>query len=57
MASIEQMAEEYAKSTLVGSPYVKRNAYIQGALDVLKKVSTASDLKTLIEELKGNLEI
>lgn len=57
MIGIEQMAEEYVKSTLVGSPYVKRNAYIQGALDVLKKVSTASDLKALMEELKGNLEI
>lgn len=64
--SIQELAEEYCKSSLVGSPYVKKNAYIQGAKDVLKELlmtlSVSEDchlknnLQKLISELKGNLE-
>lgn len=60
--SIEEKANEYVKSTLVGSPYVKKNAYLQGARDVLAEleltISVSEDgwlernLKTLIKELK-----
>lgn len=61
--SIEERAEEYVKTTLVGSPYVKKNAYLQGARDVLNEleltISVSEDgwlennLKTLIRELKN----
>ena len=61
--SIEERAEEYIKTTLVGSPYVKKNAYLQGARDVLNELELTisvsedgwleSNLKTLIRELKN----
>ena len=61
--SIEERAEEYIKATLVGSPYVKKNAYLQGARDVLNELELTisvsedgwleSNLKTLIRELKN----
>ena len=64
--SIQELAEEYCKSTLVGSTYIKSHAYIQGAKDVLKELlmtlSVSEDchlknnLQKLISELKGNLE-
>lgn len=65
MKNIEEMAEEYANSTLVGSPYVKKNAYIQGAKDILNEIILTlsvseegwlkSNIKSLIGSLKGNL--
>ena len=67
MSSITEMAELYTKSTLVGSQYVRKNAYIQGAKDVLNELILTmsvsedgwleSNLKTLIKELKGDIDI
>lgn len=66
MSSIIEMAEQYAKSTLVGSQYVRKNSYIQGAKDVLQAVMATvavsddewlrSNLRTLTLGLKGNLQ-
>ena len=63
--SIEDKANEYVKSTLVGSQYVKKNAYIQGAKDVLTELELTisvsengwleGNLKKLIDELKGKI--
>lgn len=63
MKSIEESAREYAHSTLVGSPYIKKNAYLQGARDVLTEleltISVSKDewlednLNKLIRQLKG----
>ena len=36
--TIDQLAEEYAKSTLVGSPSVKKNAFKAGANAVLEEI-------------------
>lgn len=64
--TIVELADDYCKSTLVGSKYVKRNAYIQGAMDVLSELSMTvsvsedeslkDNLKILIKDLKGDLE-
>ena len=64
--TISECADDYCKSTLVGSQYVKKNAYIQGAMDVLHAVMMTisvseedwlkSNLKTLTLGLKGDLE-
>lgn len=64
--TIEELADDYCKSTLVGSQYVRRNSYIQGAKDVLQAVMTTiavsedewlkSNLRTLTLGLKGNLQ-
>lgn len=64
--TIEELADDYCKSTLVGSQYVRKNSYIQGAKDVLQEViatiSVSDDewlrdnLSKLILELKGNLQ-
>lgn len=54
MKNITERAEDYCKSTLVGSNYIKRNAYIQGAKDVLKELSmtlSVSDDEHLEENL------
>ena len=60
--TIEEKACEYVKSTLVGSPYIKKQAYLQGARDVLTELELTisvsekgwleSNLKRLIKELK-----
>ena len=60
--SIKEKADEYVKSTLVGSPYIKEQAYLQGARDVLTEIELTisvskegwleSNLKKLIKELK-----
>jgi flagellin-specific chaperone FliS len=65
METIEEKAKEYAHATLVGSPYVKENAYIQGAKDILHTLmltmSISEDgyleenLVKMIKYLKGNL--
>ena len=64
--TIEELADDYCKSTLVGSQYVRKNSYIQGAKDVLQAVMTTvavsddewlrSNLRTLTLGLKGNLQ-
>lgn len=64
--TIEELADDYCKSTLVGSQYVRKNSYIQGAKDVLQAVMATiavsddewlkSNLRTLILGLKGNLQ-
>ena len=54
MKNITERAEDYCKSTLVGSNYIKGNAYIQGAKDVLKELSmtlSVSDDEHLEENL------
>ena len=65
MKTIEEKAKEYSHSNLIGSFYVKENAYIQGAKDILHDLmltmSVSEDgyleknLLTLIKSLKGNL--
>ena len=63
---LENMAADYCKSTLVGGNYVKKNAYIQGGMDILKEVlmtlsvSTTPDwavrnIKLMVKRLKGDL--
>ena len=54
MKTIKERAEEYAHSTLVGSPYIKKNAYIQGAKDVLKELSLTLSVSD-DEHLEGNI--
>ena len=64
--TIEELADDYCKSTLVGSQYVRKNSYIQGAKDVLQEVMATisvsedewlrSNLRTLTLGLKGNLQ-
>ena len=64
--TIEELADDYCKSTLVGSQYVRKNSYIQGAKDVLQAVMATisvsedewlrSNLRTLTLGLKGNLQ-
>jgi flagellin-specific chaperone FliS len=54
MKTIKELAEEYAHSTLVGSPYIKKNAYIQGAKDVLKELSLTLSVSD-DEHLEGNI--
>ena len=61
--SIEEKAKEYCRSTLVGSTYLKKMSYIQGAKDVLRELELTisvsedgwleSNLKKLIKQLKG----
>ena len=51
MATIKEMAEEYCKSTLVGSNYIKGNAYETGANAVLEKIDS------LIENTSGEGEV
>lgn len=54
MKNIRERAKEYCKSTLVGSNYIKANAYLQGAKDVLQELSMAlavSDKEHLEESL------
>lgn len=51
METIKEMAEEYCKSTLVGSNYIKRNSYETGANAVLKKI------ESLIEDRNGEGEV
>ena len=65
MKTIEEKSKEYSHSNLIGSFYVKENAYIQGAKDVLHELmltmSVSEDghlednLRILINSLKGNL--
>jgi hypothetical protein len=65
MSDINTMAENYVKSTLVGSPYIKKTSYIEGAKDVLREVMNTisvsedeylkNNLQELIRELKGDL--
>lgn len=65
MNTIEEKAKEYSRSTLVGSPYVKENAYIQGAKDMLHALMMTisiseegyleDNLAKLIKNLRGNL--
>jgi flagellin-specific chaperone FliS len=67
MKNIREKADEYCKSTLVGSNYVKRNAYIQGAKDVLKELSMTlsvsneehleENLMLLYNELMGDIRL
>lgn len=64
--TIEELADDYCKSTLVGSQYVRKNSYIQGAKDVLQAVMATvsvsddewlrSNLRILTQGLKGNLQ-
>ena len=54
MKTIKERAEEYAHSTLVGSPYIKKNAYIQGAKDVLQELSMTLSVSD-DEHLEDNL--
>ena len=64
--TITELADDYCKSTLVGSTYIKSHAYVQGAMDVLKELSMTlsvsedeslkDNLKILIKDLKGDLE-
>ena len=54
MKDIHERAKEYCKSTLVGSNYIKGNAYVQGAKDVLQELSmvlVTSDKNHLEENL------
>lgn len=54
MKDIHERAKEYCKSTLVGSNYIKGNAYVQGAKDVLQELSmvlATSDKDHLEENL------
>ena len=65
METIEEKAKEYSHATLVGSPYIKENAYIQGAKDILHDIMLTmsiseegyleENLTKLIKNLKGNL--
>ena len=66
--TLQNLATNYCKSTLVGSNYVKKNAYIQGGMDVLGEVlmtlsvSTTPDwavrnIKLMVERLKGDLTL
>jgi len=67
MKNIREKADEYCKSTLVGSNYVKRNAYIQGAKDVLKELSMTlsvsneehleENIMLLYNELMGDIRL
>jgi flagellin-specific chaperone FliS len=52
MKDIHERAKEYCKSTLVGSNYIKGNAYVQGAKDVLQELSMvlATSDKSHLEE-------
>ena len=64
--TIEELADDYCKSTLVGSQYVRKNSYIQGAKDVLQAVMATiavsedewlrSNLRILTQGLKGDLQ-
>jgi hypothetical protein len=64
--TIEELADDYCKSTLVGSQYVRKNSYIQGAKDVLQAVMDTiavsedewlrSNLRILTQGLKGDLQ-
>lgn len=56
MKTIKEMAEDYCKSTLVGSQYIKRNAYFQGAMDIIKELSMTISVSE-DESLKDNLQI
>ena len=54
MKNIRERAKEYCKSTLVGSNYIKCNAYVQGAKDVLQELAmtlSVSDEEHLEENL------
>ncbi len=61
--TIEELSDEYVKSTLAGSEYVKKNAFKAGAnavLEEIEKVFDPSDegllynaIKYRIKELKG----
>ena len=67
MKNIRERAKEYCKSTLVGSNYIKGNAYVQGAKDVLQELAmtlSVSDkehleenLMLLYNELLGNIRL
>lgn len=48
MSKVEKGAEEYCYSTLVGSSYIKRMAYIQGYHQAEKDLElTLEDIKTI----------
>ena len=50
MSKAEERAEEYCKSTLVGSPYVKKMAYLKGYHQAEKDLAlTWEDLEKLWE--------
>lgn len=54
MKNIRERAKEYCKSTLVGSNYIKGNAYVQGAKDVLQELAmtlSVSDKEHIEENL------
>lgn len=62
--TIEELPEEYVKSTLIGSESIKKNAYKAGAYKVLKEIEkivygtifmnkAMDDLVDKINELKG----
>ena len=47
MKNIRERAKEYCKSTLVGSNYIKGNAYVQGAKDVLQELAMTLSVSNL----------
>lgn len=65
MDTIEEKAKAYSHSTIYGSSYIKENAYIKGAKDVLHElmltmsISEEGNLEEnvikMIKFLKGNL--
>ena len=67
MKDIHERAKEYCKSTLVGSNYIKGNAYVQGAKDVLQELSMVlatsdkdhleENLMLLYNELMGDIRL
>lgn len=67
MKNIRERAKEYCKSTLVGSNYIKGNAYVQGAKDVLQELSMVlsisdeehleENLMLLYNELMGDIRL
>jgi len=64
LGTIEEKAEDYLKSTMVGSSFIKKCAYMQGAKDILAEFEMTisvseegwlkSNLEKLIKQLKGN---
>ena len=53
MSKAEERAEEYCKSTLVGSPYVKKMAYLKGYHQAEKDL----DVVSWIKEVSGVKEM
>ena len=55
MSKAEERAEEYCKSTLVGSPYVKKMAYLKAEQDLELTWEDISVIREIILNLNGYL--